>query len=152
MTETTNDSELATRARELYETELADKADWDNMHVDEQAWWVEKAMATPPTARNKIRRGLNLTPLPPIGESVVQELGTDPRTHHRKEHRDFDRDWSAGTKAIKLLAKPSPEDMTIRKELLEAGLPVFDTQTGDAVMFAAGEDHETSTLVRVVPE
>lgn len=132
------------RARELYDARMGDSdhEPFDDLPQDEIELWVEEARRNPPTARTQIKRGLNLRTLPPYAMDAIEATGIDPRTHHRGEHAAFEKEMSGIVKAVRLLARQSPEDAQIRKELLEAGLTPHNSELHpvQGTIIVSGED------------
>lgn len=96
------------------------------------------------------RRNVGLKDLPPIAQEVATEQGIDPRTHGRKDHADFNRDWVRAVKELRLLQRPSPEDEEIRRALRDAGEPTHSTARSNPLPMDWVD--ETSSIVHVITD
>jgi hypothetical protein len=121
---------LEMRAIEMY-TENWDNAPgfipWEKLDDYKRELWRKRAQETPPPigGKYKVASGLKLELLPPYALEAIEETKVDPRTHDKKVHAAFEAEWNDLVRELRLLAKPSDEDLENRKVLLELGFPVF---------------------------
>lgn len=94
-------------------------------------------------------KNVGLTGLPPIATQVATEQNCDPRKHHKKEWAKLESAFSSELKKLRLLQRPTEEDLAIRAELQAVGLPVHTVVRSRPI---APADEDAVHVITDLPE